>query len=78
MTPASFIQGVGPAMKAEGRNRVDTLEQAIEKQRGKRDDGTPSSAPKQTAPQAAIDYLKAHPEAKEAFKAKYGYLPDGN
>lgn len=27
------------------------------------------------APQAAIDYLKAHPEAKEQFKAKYGYLP---
>jgi hypothetical protein len=27
------------------------------------------------APQAALDYLKAHPEAKAQFKAKYGYLP---
>jgi hypothetical protein len=33
------------------------------------------------APQKAIDYLKdnvaAHPELKEQFKAKYGYLPEG-
>jgi hypothetical protein len=27
------------------------------------------------APQAAIDYLKAHPEQANAFKSKYGYLP---
>ena len=27
------------------------------------------------APQGAIDYLKSHPETKDAFKAKYGYLP---
>jgi hypothetical protein len=27
------------------------------------------------APQAALDYLKAHPEAAGAFKAKYGYAP---
>lgn len=30
---------------------------------------------KKQAPQAALDYLKAHPEAKDQFKAKYGYLP---
>jgi hypothetical protein len=34
MTPASFIEGVGPAMKAEGANRVATFEAAIAKQRG--------------------------------------------
>ncbi len=27
------------------------------------------------APQAAIDYLASHPESKDHFKAKYGYLP---
>lgn len=29
------------------------------------------------APQAAIDYLKANPQFKSAFKAKYGYIPEG-
>lgn len=28
-----------------------------------------------TPPAAALDYLKQHPEAAPAFKAKYGYLP---
>jgi hypothetical protein len=37
----------------------------------------PISTPpaKGQAPQAALDYLTAHPETKDAFKAKYGYLP---
>ena len=30
-----------------------------------------------SAPQSAIDYLKNHPEFKDAFKSKYGYLPEG-
>ena len=29
----------------------------------------------QTAPQSALDFLKAHPETSEQFKAKYGYVP---
>lgn len=29
------------------------------------------------APQAAIDFLRAHPEKASQFKAKYGYLPQG-
>ncbi len=32
---------------------------------------------KQEAPAAAIDHLRSHPELKEQFKAKYGYLPEG-
>ena len=31
----------------------------------------------QQAPQSAVEYLKNHPEFKEQFKAKYGYLPEG-
>jgi hypothetical protein len=30
-----------------------------------------------SAPQVALDYLKSNPSQKEAFKAKYGYLPEG-
>jgi hypothetical protein len=37
--------------------------------------GTGATSAQQKAPQAALDYLSAHPEAKDAFKAKYGYLP---
>ena len=33
-----------------------------------------SSAPT-SAPPMALQYLKAHPETKDAFKAKFGYLP---
>lgn len=39
------------------------------------DEYNESRANKKTAPQGAIDYLKAHPEAAAHFKAKYGYLP---
>ena len=34
-----------------------------------------SASGKIGAPASAIAYLKAHPEAAPAFKAKYGYLP---
>lgn len=30
-----------------------------------------------TAPAAALEYLKAHPESASHFKAKFGYLPNG-
>jgi hypothetical protein len=41
--------------------------------------GLPSPAPSSThsAPESAINHLKAHPELKEQFKEKYGYLPEG-
>lgn len=35
----------------------------------------PTEEPKGNAPQAALDYLKAHPDSADHFKAKYGYLP---
>jgi hypothetical protein len=38
--------------------------------------GATSSA-EGNAPQAALDYLKANPTQKDAFKKKYGYLPKG-
>ena len=35
------------------------------------------SADSGSAPQAAIDYLRSNPQMNGAFKAKYGYLPEG-
>ena len=35
------------------------------------------STPAQSAPKEALDYLKGHPELKDQFKLKYGYLPEG-
>jgi len=32
---------------------------------------------KTSAPAAAVNFLLSHPEAKDDFKAKYGYLPGG-
>jgi hypothetical protein len=34
-------------------------------------------ANRQEAPAAAIEFLRANPQMKDAFQAKYGYLPDG-
>jgi hypothetical protein len=36
----------------------------------------PNAAPQQKAPDAAVQHLKAHPELKEQFRQKYGYLPE--
>jgi hypothetical protein len=34
-----------------------------------------TGAPQQQAPPQAIDFLRQHPETRDAFQAKYGYLP---
>ena len=36
----------------------------------------PAAAPPAAAPQAALEHLRAHPEDKDQFKAKYKYLPE--
>lgn len=38
---------------------------------------SPQTARKTQAPPEAVQYLKQHPEFKEQFKTKYGYLPEG-
>ena len=52
----------------------DTLTAGIKEQMtgpGKTDD----AGGKKSAPPEAVEYLKKHPELKDQFKAKYGYLP---
>lgn len=39
--------------------------------------GGAASSRGDSAPQAAVDYLRDNPQMKGAFKAKYGYLPEG-
>jgi hypothetical protein len=38
---------------------------------------TATPARRTEAPPAALDYLRQNPDAKEQFRAKYGYLPEG-
>jgi hypothetical protein len=59
------------AVEPEGPSLGDVLTQP---------GGMPAAAPAtptQSAPPAALEYLRAHPETKAQFKAKYGYLPPG-
>ncbi len=76
-TPKQWAEGVAPAMKKEAEARIGTFNGAIKMQRlGGGGEQTPTRT---AAPQQAIDFLKATPTVamKEAFKKKYGYLPDG-
>ena len=77
-TPATWKQGVAPAIMAEGHERIKTYERAIQAQQlgGKSPPSAPPASPGVTpAPPMALQYLKAHPETKDDFKAKFGYLP---
>lgn len=67
---------------ATGRHDFETRLPDIVKQTfidKKRPTSSPSPQParKTQAPPEAVQYLKQHPEFKEQFKAKYGYLPEG-
>lgn len=42
-----------------------------------KDEQKQSAQPAQQAPTQAIEYLRQNPQLKEQFKAKYGYLPEG-
>jgi hypothetical protein len=54
------------AKKTEYETQLDLL------RKGNEAKGTPPAATKSTPPQGAVDYLKAHPEAKDQFEQKYG------
>lgn len=81
----SFIRVV-KRMQADGNNRVSAMEaqraRTVNELRGSTG-GKPATTPQAaapttgTAPAAALDYLKANPDTKDAFKAKFGYLPAG-
>ena len=74
--PIPVVERVLNRLKTDGTNRFNAMrsQQADLIGEMKGDSGTPAPQ-QQKAPQAAIDYLKQHPETKDAFKTKYGYLP---
>jgi hypothetical protein len=77
MTPRAFNEGSAPAMLGEGNNRLQTFGDAIKYQKlgGEGQKASSGLSSETKAPPVAEAYLKAHPEAKADFKAKYGYLP---
>ena len=92
MTPKQLNAAIS-TMRKDMKNRLDSLNEQQDKLNktlrsskqnddGGQSEGSPAQkkqapAGRQTAPQAALQYLKAHPELKSAFQAKYGYVPDG-
>lgn len=83
---APQIRNVVKLLTSDFENRRTTLEQQIQdtrKRLGSRmAPGADATSVKptvqtNTAPQAALEYLKSNPGTKDAFKAKFGYLPEG-
>ncbi len=74
---STYEQGMGTTAKEiqlvtpKSRKTLDRLEGRASKATGKESDH-------KAAPASALEYLKAHPEVKDQFKAKYGYLPNGS
>ena len=75
--PEMYLAQLGKAKENLTFRHDDTIDSLVKGKKDMREfkkiGGGSSAAGR--APQAAIDYLKAHPESKDQFKAKFGYLP---
>jgi len=71
------ISQLKPFITQELNNRTGSLHSQIQEIQNRMHGRVSGETRKDTAPDAAIQHLKSHPELKDAFKAKYGYLPDG-
>lgn len=74
------IAAVKEAMTQEAQNRLSAIAEQRQSLGGALGSNAPGSQSPvkpsaQTAPAAALQYLKANPQAAPQFKAKYGYLP---
>jgi hypothetical protein len=68
------VNSILPVMLAEIRNQKEAAAETVADL--KKQIGSVGSKTEGSAPSAALTHLKAHPELKEQFKAKYGYLPE--
>jgi hypothetical protein len=78
------LKYVAEVARQEAGNRMTSFDEQINELTGAMGNKPTAAAPSapgapqpSKAPPQAEQFLKAHPEMKEAFKAKYGYLPDG-
>jgi hypothetical protein len=74
-------KGLMAALESDTEGQVKGLRDQRDKIQ-RRLSGKPETKPEEKkthteAPAAAVNYLKSHPELKDQFKAKYGYLPEG-
>jgi len=63
--------------KNAGRMRLSSVETSIKESKDRMKTLGKKKHEQGTAPQSAIDHLKKNPQLKDAFKAKYGYIPEG-
>ena len=74
------VNAVLPVMLAEIKNQKEAAHETIADLKsqinGVGGAGAPGGKPGGAAPASALSHLKAHPELKDQFKAKYGYLPE--
>lgn len=76
-------KGIMAALESDTEGQVKGQRDQLEKIRARMGGKAPvieppkTSATQTVAPASAIAHLKANPALKDAFKAKYGYLPEG-
>lgn len=69
---ADYLESSAIYLGTPGNTKVGWLKKKkLERSQGRQDVQT------EQAPQPAIDFLSANPQAAEQFKAKYGYIPEG-
>lgn len=66
-----------PDTKETALTAINELQDLVKEIEGRALEGIRPQTPGKQAPQRALDLLKARPDTKEQFKAKYGYLPPG-
>ncbi len=70
------VQG-GEEIGPDGMTKIKRPGGVFDAQTGRFVEMNPQQGGAGRAPASAIEYLKKNPGQAEAFKAKYGYLPEG-